>query len=181
MNTMYRNKQWLKTRYFKDQMLMSEIADMCGVQRETVARFFLRFGLKGRSHSKRHMGKWNGRWKGGRQHRKLYGGKHFSTKEYIMIPLNGRRVREHRLVMEKTLKRSLKPEETVHHKDGNTINNHPDNLKLFPTREEHRDYEIMLNYFVKRLLFGDLKTTNRTKLIAMFENTLSKNDQDIST
>ena len=97
MNTMYRNKQWLKTRYFKDQMLMSEIADMCGVQRETVARFFLRFGLKGRSHSKRHMGKWNGRWKGGRQHRKLYGGKHFSTKEYIMIPLNGRRVREHRL------------------------------------------------------------------------------------
>ena len=46
-------------------------------------------------------------------------------------------VREHRLVMEKTIGRRLLPEEVVHHKDENPANNHPDNLELYSSNAEH--------------------------------------------
>src|SRR5690606_3645162 len=39
-------------------------------------------------------------------------------------------VMEHRLVMEETLGRFLLPTEVVHHKDGNRLNNTPDNLEV---------------------------------------------------
>ncbi|WP_162510954.1 HNH endonuclease [Treponema endosymbiont of Eucomonympha sp.] len=37
----------------------------------------------------------------------------------------------HRWVEEKKLGRKLKAEEVVHHKDGNTLNNSPGNLKVY--------------------------------------------------
>lgn len=45
-------------------------------------------------------------------------------------------VREHRLVMEQKLGRSLEPHEVVHHKDGDKLNNDPENLEL-TTLPEH--------------------------------------------
>lgn len=42
----------------------------------------------------------------------------------------------HRKVMEKILGRPLRKGEIVHHKDGNKLNNHPDNLELM-TQSEH--------------------------------------------
>ena len=44
---------------------------------------------------------------------------------------------EHRLVMEGLLGRYLRPEEVVHHRDGNPSNNAPANLQLFASQEEH--------------------------------------------
>jgi len=46
-------------------------------------------------------------------------------------------VLEHRLVMEKHLGRFLKPEEVVHHIDGNIRNNDVKNLKLFSSHGNH--------------------------------------------
>ncbi len=43
----------------------------------------------------------------------------------------------HRWVMSKKKRRKLKPEEVVHHIDGNKMNFHPKNLKLFRNRETH--------------------------------------------
>lgn len=38
---------------------------------------------------------------------------------------------EHRVIMEQSLGRKLARGEVVHHKDGNTLNNDPSNLKLY--------------------------------------------------
>jgi len=44
---------------------------------------------------------------------------------------------EHRLVMEQKIGRFLERGEVVDHVDGNTLNNHPDNLRLFETNGAH--------------------------------------------
>lgn len=44
---------------------------------------------------------------------------------------------EHRIIMEKHIKRKLLPEEIVHHIDGNKRNNKIENLLLLPNRAEH--------------------------------------------
>jgi len=56
---------------------------------------------------------------------------------YRLITVNGERVYEHRVVMTKKLGRKLLPEEVVHHLDGNSENNSPDNLRLFANQSEH--------------------------------------------
>jgi hypothetical protein len=47
------------------------------------------------------------------------------------------RILEHRLVMERVLGRYLEPHEVVDHRDGCTIHNHPDNLRVFSSNAEH--------------------------------------------
>ena len=46
-------------------------------------------------------------------------------------------VLEHRFVMAENLARPLTKEEVVHHKDGNRVNNHIDNLILYKSHAEH--------------------------------------------
>ena len=45
----------------------------------------------------------------------------------------------HRRVAQEMLGRPLLPGEVVHHRDGNSLNNHPDNLLVLPS-QRHRAY-----------------------------------------
>ena len=72
------------------------------------------------------------------------GGKKKDNNGYILIhspnhPNKNVRnyVLEHRLVMEKHLRRYLKPSEIVHHIDRNPSNNKINNLKLFLSNKAH--------------------------------------------
>lgn len=55
---------------------------------------------------------------------------------YKKIVVDGVQVREHRHLMEKKIGRKLRPDEVVHHIDGNKLNNNLDNLVVM-TRAEH--------------------------------------------
>lgn len=84
-------------------------------------------------------GQENPRWKGGR-YRQGQG--------YVLVLVPGHPhadrhgyVREHRLVMEQTLGRYLRPGEVVHHRNHVRDDNRPENLELFASNGDHKRTE----------------------------------------
>ena len=69
------------------------------------------------------------RWKGGRVHHKKSGYVYLHKPAHPHANKMGY-VAEHRIIMEECMKRYLRPEETVHHKNGIKGDNRPDNLEL---------------------------------------------------
>lgn len=71
--------------------------------------------------------------------------------KYVSRKINGKRIDEHRRIMQEYLGRELTFDEIVHHKDGDKSNNELSNLQLM-TRSEHsrmhnlenKSYEHML-------------------------------------
>ena len=51
---------------------------------------------------------------------------------------------EHRFLIEKYLGRRLKSEEIVHHIDGNKLNNELSNLYIFPNKQAHFAFELLI-------------------------------------
>lgn len=80
-----------------------------------------------------------------RGHRKSKG--HFDKKGYrwIQIPGTGKKIQEHRFIMEKMLGRKLKPNERVHHKNEIKHDNLPSNLVLMNVVKHNHFHRPPLN------------------------------------
>lgn len=81
----------------------------------------------------------------GEKHPSWRGGVTYSGRGYRLIKAHGHPavnargyVFEHRLVMEQVLGRYLTADEVVHHKDGDKLNNLPENLELLSQAEHMR-------------------------------------------
>ncbi|CAM4003393.1 HNH nuclease domain-containing protein [Deinococcus frigens] len=68
------------------------------------------------------------------------------------IPSLGKMVRVHRLVAVEMLGRPLMADEVVHHVDGNSLNNAPENLVVLPNQREHASLEV----YIRRAKRGQL-------------------------
>lgn len=88
---------------------------------------------------------WNKGKKGlqGKNHPSWKGGSYISSDGYRMIHTEGHGwaayKKEHKLVIEKELKRLLNINEVIHHIDGDKLNNEINNLQLCSSDSKHRD------------------------------------------
>lgn len=68
----------------------------------------------------------------GRKHRPINENGHVHSTGYRRLHFRGgKKAYQHRVLMEKLLGRPLRKGENVHHKDGDRLNNAPDNLELW--------------------------------------------------
>lgn len=79
-------------------------------------------------------------------------------------PLTGRTGLLHRRVAQEMLGRPLFPGEVVHHRDGNSLNNEPENLLVLPSQRHHAHLEFRLRRerSGQPSLFPDVMTTVNT-------------------
>jgi len=152
MNTSYGNRDWLEKQYWKELLSIHEIAKLCNVPYSKIQYLLKKVGIKARTKSQakklyfaKHPGIWVGdkspRWKGGKKGNGY--GYIYVYKPNHPHAYKGKYVPEHRLIMEKKLGGYLKPNEFVHHIDGNKTNNDESNLFL-TTNSKHRKLHFSL-------------------------------------
>lgn len=119
----------------RDGKLSQEIAEAIGKTPKAVQKFFRRYAFPSLHNvCPREQGE-QPMWKGGTKIVKGYA--YLRVKDHPSKSKHGGYVAVHRLVMETKLGRFLASHEVVDHIDGDTLNNHPDNLRVFESNAEH--------------------------------------------
>jgi hypothetical protein len=142
-NTWTPERDQFLLRMLAEGVQQSRIAEMLGVFVSTVEKRIVRLRKQGVVVPTQRTGP-----RSGAGHPEWKGGRIVDKNGYLLVyapghPMaRGKYALEHRLVMAEKLGRMLTPEEVVHHKDKNKLNNHPDNLELFAKNSDHLKHEL---------------------------------------
>lgn len=132
------SKEWLEELYINQGLSTTDIAEQCEYSARSISRLLDEFGIKKRSRAEgvkmprsRHKRSTKMKGKMALDKNPMYKGGHMLD-GYRRI---GKHL-EHRLIAESIIGRKLKPNEVVHHKNGNRLDNRPENLEIME-RSEH--------------------------------------------
>ena len=159
-NMVYKNRNWLYNKYWKEGKCRREIAEETGVSTGTIQYWIEKLKVPQRTTSESLIGKRNGHYKSGK----------FVDSNGVYILSRGHPnctktgyVYKHRIVMEKHLGRFLNKNEYVHHINFINTDNRIKNLTLCKGHGEHRLIEKSLYDCVDKLLQnGTLKFNKET-------------------
>lgn len=95
-----------------------------------------------------------------------------NSKPYRRVwdPVQRKMVRLHRLLAARHLGRPLRPEEVVHHRDGDSLNNALENLEVLPDQRHH----VHVEYHQRRWRGGQLPLLPEGLSSAGFHNVTAK-------
>lgn len=157
---LWRDKDWLYKKYILEEKSARQIAKELGnlMFQPTISRWLKRYRIKT---VKR-------RYVNGVNNPNYREWKRWIEDGYWTKSVNGKSVREHRLVMEEVLGRKLNPQEAVHHINGDKLDNRKENLMLFSNHSAHIAYEGKIGNFAKRVMWGDLSPELGKELRGLF-------------
>lgn len=145
-------------------MSASKIGLMFGVSKKNVCLMLHKCGVpirpcRGSNHPM---------WKGGRVKLGSTMGGHQIRYWAVWVPNHPRAdhrgyVKEHILIMERKLGRSIKKSEVIHHINHDMLDNRPENLALFGSHSEHIEAERSLETLIKPLIEGGVICFNGKK------------------
>jgi len=153
----YRTFKWLYKKYWIEELSLSQIAKIVGVDIKCISKWMDKVSIPRRQCGSR-TGRHNHSFKGfsinSQGYKQIYSPNHpnHDSRNYV---------REHILVIEKYLGRYLLPNETSHHINEDKLDNRLENLYLFLTSAEHSRYH-------------RLKQLNSPKFTPITQSNLSK-------